>query len=133
MFGLWMWPCVSVSGKTWMAFNWSICAIQKCFGYVLSALPWWWYLFNPPIEFGNKHSYRTRQSPWFVNIPCYKKCFSQRFFRYQATTWWNSLPSIFFNIFPAFMISYGHICWIWLDLCVILWVIIAFVLVMVRV
>jgi len=38
-------------------------------------------ILQPPIEFGNKHSYRTRQSPWFVNIPRYKKCFSQNFFQ----------------------------------------------------
>jgi len=52
-------------------------------------------LFNPPIEFGKKHSFRTRQSPWFVNIPRCKTCFGQlqHFFKYKATTWWNSIPS----------------------------------------
>ena len=53
--------------------------------------------FSPPIKFGRKHSYRTRCPPWFVDIFRYSKTFSQRFFRHQATTWWNSLPSSLFN------------------------------------
>ena len=58
--------------------------------------------FSPPIEFGHKHSYQTRCSSWFANIFCYKKNFCQRFFRYQATTWWNSLPSSLFDDISAF-------------------------------
>ena len=63
-------------------------------------------LFNSPIEFGSKHSYGTRQPPWFASIPRCKKRFSQHFFRYQATTWWNSLPSILFQDITRFCDNY---------------------------
>ena len=38
-----------------------------------------------------------RRSSWFANIFHYKKNFSQHFFRYRVTTWWNSLPSSSFD------------------------------------
>ena len=91
--------------------------------------------FNPSIEFGNKHSYRTRQSPWFANIPHYKNALASTFFRYQATTWWNSLPSIFFqditSLHDNFADTFARSDLIYLLISIILWVVIAFVLVMV--
>ena len=54
-------------------------------------------LLQPPIDFGRKHSYRTRCSPWFADIFRFKKNFSQHFFWHQATVWWNSLPPNLFD------------------------------------
>jgi len=42
-------------------------------------------LFNPPIEFGNKHSNITTQLSWFATIPCYKKCFLASVFFFSDT------------------------------------------------
>ena len=39
----------------------------------------------------------TRCSPWFADIFKFKKNLSQRYFRHQATVWWNSLPSTLFD------------------------------------
>ena len=52
---------------------------------------------NPPILFGTQHSYETRQPKHCAGIVHCRKSFTQRFFRCQAATWWNSLPSILLN------------------------------------
>ena len=52
---------------------------------------------NPPISFGTQHSYETRRPKHCAGITRCRKSFTQRFFRYQAATWWNSLPSILFT------------------------------------
>ena len=49
---------------------------------------------NPPILFGTQHSYETRQSKHCAGVVRCRQSFTQRFFWYQAATWWNSLPSI---------------------------------------
>ena len=48
---------------------------------------------NPPILFGTQHSYETRQPKHCAGTVRCRKSFTQRFFRHQAATWWNSLPS----------------------------------------
>ena len=48
---------------------------------------------NPPILFGTQQFYETRQPKHCAGIIHRRKSFTQRFFRYQAATWWNSLPS----------------------------------------
>ena len=58
---------------------------------------------EPPIQFGQSHSHHTRTSSSFAGIVRFNLKFSQRFFRYRVTQWWNSLPSQFaylpFNTF----------------------------------
>ena len=48
---------------------------------------------NPQILFGTQHSYETRQPKHCAGTVHCRKSFTQRFFRHQAATWWNSLPS----------------------------------------
>ena len=65
-------------------------------------------LLQPLIDFGRKHSYRTRCSPWFADIFRFKKNFSQCFFR---TVWWNLLqPNLFDDIanFHDGLLKYLH-------------------------
>ena len=56
---------------------------------------------DPPLLFGPNHGHNTRQSPHFCNIFRYSTAFGKRFFRSQATSWWNSccnsLPCSFFD------------------------------------
>ena len=97
-----------------MALNWSVCAIKKYFDIVSSTLlPWYnGILFNQPIELGYKHSYRTRQSLWFENIPLFKKCCGEQL---HSGAHYNLLC---FKMLAAFVIIYRHIfldlTWLWL-------------------
>ena len=68
-------------------------------------------LLQPPIDFGHKHSYGTRCSPWFADIFRFKKNFSQHLFWHQATVWWNSLPPNLFDDITNFndgLLKYLH-------------------------
>ena len=47
---------------------------------------------EPPIVFGGT-TYSTRTPVYFANIPMFRLCFTQRFFRYKTIQWWNALPS----------------------------------------
>jgi len=47
---------------------------------------------DPPILFGPQHSYRTRCPSYFANLPRCALSFTQSFFRYSASKWWNNLP-----------------------------------------
>ena len=60
---------------------------------------------DPPFQFGPNHSYATRQPPHFCNIFRYSTSFGQRYFRSQATTWWNHLPHSLFDFSP---IDFSH-------------------------
>ena len=42
---------------------------------------------------GGTTSYSTRTPVYFANIPMFRLCFTQRFFRYKTIQWWNALPS----------------------------------------
>ena len=55
---------------------------------------------DPPIQFGSRHSYFTRTNKHFANITRFSTAFGQKGFRYKGTTWWNALPSDFYQI-PA--------------------------------
>ena len=47
----------------------------------------------PPIEFGPCQSrYDTRTAAHFANLKRFRLTFSQNFFRFTASQWWNSLP-----------------------------------------
>ena len=67
-----------------------------------------------PIQFGQSHSHYTRTSSSFARIVQYKLNFSQRFFHYRVTQWWNSLPSqcaiLPFNTFINAVRSYFEHC-----------------------
>ena len=47
---------------------------------------------EPPIVFGGTSFYSTRTPVHFANIPLFRLSFPQRFFRFKAIQWWNSLP-----------------------------------------
>jgi len=48
----------------------------------------------PPIEFGPYHShYDTRTAAYFANPKRFCLTFSQNFFRFTASQWWNNLPT----------------------------------------
>ena len=54
-------------------------------------------LLDPPIIFGPQHIHRTRRSEHFTNLDrCRDRCrllsFTQSFFCYRASQWWNQLP-----------------------------------------
>ena len=81
-------------------------------------LPWYnGILFNQPIELGYKHSYRTRQSLWFENIPLFKKCCGEQL---HSGAHYNLLC---FKMLAAFVIIYRHIfldlTWLWLHACIL--------------
>jgi len=59
-------------------------------------------LFNPPVEFGRKYSYRTRCPPWFAEIPHYKKCFSQHFLDTRIQYGGIHYHLIYLMLLPAF-------------------------------
>ena len=47
---------------------------------------------SPPLLFGKQHCYATRTSCLFAQLPqCYLSV-AQRFFRFKASQWWNSVP-----------------------------------------
>ena len=75
----------------------SVCSMYKQF-HQGHSIP-----LEPPIQFGQSHSHHTRTSSSFTGIVRFNLKFSQRFFRYRVTQWWNSLPSKFaylpFNTF----------------------------------
>ena len=70
----------------------SICSMYKQF-HQRCCIP-----LEPPIQFGQSLSHYTRTFSSFARIVRYKVKFSQRFFRYRVTQWWNSLPSQFANL-----------------------------------
>ena len=70
----------------------SVCSMYKQF-HQRRCIP-----LEPPIQFGQSHSHYTRTSSSFARIVRYNLNFSQRFFRYRVTQWWNSLPSQFANL-----------------------------------
>ena len=47
---------------------------------------------EPSIVFGGTSFYSTRTPEYFANIPLFHLSFPQRFFRFKAIQWWNSLP-----------------------------------------
>ena len=47
---------------------------------------------EPPIVFGGTSFYSIRTPVYFANIPLFRLSFPQRFFRFKAIQWWNSLP-----------------------------------------
>ena len=47
---------------------------------------------SPPLLFGKQHCYATRTSSLFAQLPQYHLSYSQRFFRFKASQWWNSVP-----------------------------------------
>ena len=47
---------------------------------------------EPPIIFGGTSLYCTRTPVYFATVPMFRLSFPQRFFRFKATQWWNSLP-----------------------------------------
>ena len=68
---------------------------------------------TPPIQFRNQSCYFVRTKPYFANpIRCYL-CFTQKFFRHQATNWWNSLldalkeQSSFMDFYNDFKLHFG--------------------------
>ena len=54
------------------------------------------------FQFGRTHSYGTRCPPHYIITSRLEKSFSQKHFRYKASTWWNSLPSSLFQDFNMF-------------------------------
>jgi len=67
-------------------------------------------VLDPPFQFGSNHSYATRWPPHFCNIFQYSTSFGQRYFRSQATTWWNHLLHSLFDFSPIdFHIIYTNI------------------------
>ena len=49
---------------------------------------------NPPIQLGNLSSHFVRTKTHFANPTQLHLSFTQKFFWYQATNWWNSLPDV---------------------------------------
>ena len=63
----------------------------------------------PPIMFGRCQSvYDTRVSDHFANPERFRLSFSQSFFRFKASNWWNSIPSslVIHKNFHAFSKDY---------------------------
>ena len=53
----------------------------------------------PPIEFGLHHShYDSRTAAHFANSKRFRLTFSQNFFRFTASQWWNNLPTSLHSI-----------------------------------
>ena len=53
----------------------------------------------PPIEFGPHYShYDTRTAAHFANSKRFHLTFSQNFFRFTASQWWNNLPTSLLSI-----------------------------------
>ena len=52
----------------------------------------------PPIKFGPHHSHDTRTAAHFANSKRFRLTFSQNFFRFTASQWWNNLPISFHSI-----------------------------------
>ena len=49
-------------------------------------------LLDPPIVFGPQHKHYTRCHQHFANLDRCRLSFTQNFFRYRASHWWNQLP-----------------------------------------
>ena len=49
-------------------------------------------ILDPPIVFGPQHMYCTRCHEHFANLDRCRLSFTQNFFRYRASHWWNQLP-----------------------------------------
>jgi len=47
----------------------------------------------PPLVFGGQHQYATRTTQLFAQPPRCRLSFSQKYFRIQATHWWNAVPN----------------------------------------
>ena len=45
----------------------------------------------PPLKFGRFHQHGTRVGSTFACIERYRLSYTQRYFRYKSTHWWNSL------------------------------------------
>ena len=54
-------------------------------------------LLDPPIQYGRQHLYRTRCREYFASVALCRLASTKRNFRFAATTWWNSLPSLTHN------------------------------------
>ena len=65
-------------------------------------------LLEPPLQFGQSHSYSTRTSSSFSRIVRCNLNFSQNFFRSRVTHWWNSLPS---GVPSALLLMQLHRTW----------------------
>jgi len=50
------------------------------------------FCLSPLIQFGCCHSHDTRSSDYFVNSQRVHFAFTQKFFRFAATHWWNAIP-----------------------------------------
>ena len=57
---------------------------------------------NPALQFGRTHSYGTRCPAHHITTSRLKKSFSQKHFRHNVSTWWNSLPSSLFQNIEMF-------------------------------
>ena len=49
---------------------------------------------DPPIQFGNQSCHFIRTKPYFANPTRCHLSFTQKFFRHQATNWWNAMPDV---------------------------------------
>ena len=54
------------------------------------------------LQFGRTHSYETRCPAQHITTSRLKKSFSQKHFRHEVSTWWNSLPSSLFQNIDMF-------------------------------
>ena len=57
---------------------------------------------SPLIQFGCCHSHDTRTSDNFANSQRERLAFTQKFFRFAATHWWNAIPTDQKLTLPAF-------------------------------
>ena len=96
----------------------------------------------PPIEFGPHHShYDTRTAAHFANSKRLCLTFSQNFFHFTASQWWNNLPTSlhsiikdkcikkFYNGYMAYLFSHVHvIIFLFCNCCLFFCVVLVFVL-----
>ena len=65
-------------------------------------------LLDPPIVFGPQHIHCTRCSEHFANLDWCRLSFTQNFFCYRASHWWNQLPDHFISSSPNQFTSTVH-------------------------
>ena len=79
----------------------ALCSACVLSSKILSYLQYYHFKYSPlepPIIFGETFSYCTRKPVYFATISMFCLSFSQRFFHFKVTQWWNSLQLEFCEI-----------------------------------
>ena len=85
--------------------------ISMCWYDVSSVSPLMGIPLSPPIKFEHcQSSYDTRVAAHFANPERFHLGFSQRFFCFKASSWWNTIPPPLTRDkkFPAFCKDYSR-------------------------